>query len=143
MLINELLRDVRFRSFFMSGDLVCEFLVLFFKMSISGWVSLTISEGVSRFAVLDSDPELLELSEINDEFAYPIKSLNGLDKFFGLKVKAVYEYRMNGVEEGCVGVYLDFGGCGISVTESDECMSVVDGKVQYSDDQITLCKIWI
>ncbi len=49
MLINEVLREVRFRSFFMSGNLVCEFLVLFFKLSNSGWVSLTVSEGVSRF----------------------------------------------------------------------------------------------
>lgn len=143
MLINELLRDVRFRSFFMSGNLVCEFLVLFFKMSISGWVSLTISEGVSKFAVLNSDPELLELSEINDDFAYPIKSLNGLDKFLGLKILAVYEYRMNNIDEGCVGVYLDFGDCGLSVIESDECLSVIDGMVQYSDGQIALCKIGI
>lgn len=141
MLINEVLRDVRFRSFFMSGNLVCEFLVLFFKLSSSGWVSLTISEGVSRFLKLDSDPELLELSEINDEFAYPIKSLSGLDKYLGLKVLSVYEYRISDIDEGCVGVYLDFGGCGLSVIESNECLSVVDDMVKFSDSKILLLKM--
>ncbi|WP_085633313.1 MULTISPECIES: hypothetical protein [unclassified Pseudomonas] len=143
MLINELLRDVRFRSFFLSGSLVCEFLVLFFKVSISGWVSLTIGEGVLKFVALDSDPELLELSEINDDFAYPIKSLNGLDKFLGLKILAVYEYRLSGVDEGCIGVYLDFGDCGFSVVESDGCLSVIDGAVQFSSDNVLLCKVGV
>ena len=45
VLINEVLHDVRVRSFFMVGDLFCEFLI-FFKLCDSGWVSLTVSEGV-------------------------------------------------------------------------------------------------
>lgn len=141
MLINEILRDVRFRSFFMNGDLVCEFLVLFFKISITGWVSLTVSEGVSKFTMLKSEPGLLELSEISDDFAYPIRSLNGLDKFLGLEVLAVYEYRLKNVEEGCVGVYLDFGGYGFSLIESGDCLSIVEGAMQYLDCEISVCKI--
>ncbi|AIS15694.1 hypothetical protein JM49_29610 [Pseudomonas chlororaphis subsp. aurantiaca] len=143
MLINEILRDIRFRSFFMSGDLVCEFLVLFFKMSIAGWVSLTVSEGVSKFTVLNSEPGLLELSEISDDFAYPIRSLNGLDKYLGVEVLAVYEYRIKNVDEGCVGIYLDFGGYGLSIIESDECLSVVEGTMQYLNGEISLYKIEI
>ena len=143
MLINEVLCDIRFRSFFMSRDLVCEFLVLFFRMSITGWVSLTISEGVSKFTVLNSEPGLLELSEISDDFAYPIRSLNGLDNFLGLEILAVYEYRIKNVDEGCVGVYLDFGGYGLSVIESDECLSIVEGTMQYLDGEISPCKIEI
>jgi len=141
MLINEVLRDIRFRSFFMSGDLVCEFLVLFFKMSITGWVSLTVSEGVSKFTVLNSEPGLLELSEISDDFAYPIRSLNGLDKFLGLEILAVYEYRIKNVDEGCVGIYLDFGGYGFSLIESRDCLSIVEGAMQYLDCEISLYKI--
>ncbi|KJH79020.1 hypothetical protein UB23_00485 [Pseudomonas sp. ES3-33] len=141
MLINEVLRDVRFRSFVMSGNLVCEFLVLFFKLSSSGWVSLTISEGVSRFVRLDSDPELQDLSEINDEFAYPIKSSNGLDKYLGLEVLSVHEYRVGDIDEGCVGVYLDFGSLGLSVINSNECLSVVDDVVKFSDSKISLFKV--
>jgi hypothetical protein len=83
MLINESLREIRFRSFYIGGDLVCEVLVLFFNMSISGWVSLTVGEGVSEFTLLALGPDLRGLTEIDDEFAYPIRSLNGLDKFLG------------------------------------------------------------
>ncbi len=141
MLINEVLHDVRFRSFFMTGNLVCKFLVLFFRFSNSGWVSLTISEGVSRFLKLDSEPELLELSEINDEFAYPIRSLSGLDKYLGLKILSVCEYRISDVDEGCVGVYLNFGSCGLSVIESNECLSVVDDMVEFYDSKISLLEM--
>jgi len=141
VLINEVLHDVRFRSFFMTENLVCECLVLFFNVSNSGWVSLTISEGVSRFLKLDSDPELLELSEINDDFAYPIKSLSGLDKYLGLKILSVYEYRISDVEEGCIGVYLNFGSCGLSVIESGECLSVVDDMIRFSDSKILLLEV--
>lgn len=141
MLINEVLHDVRFRSFFMTGNLVCKFLVLFFRFSNSGWVSLTISEGVSRFLKLDSEPELLELSDINDEFAYPIRSLSGLDKYLGLKILSVCEYRISDVDEGCVGVYLNFGSCGLSVIESNECLSVVDDMVEFYDSKISLLEM--
>jgi len=36
MLINEVLCDIRFRSFFMSEDLVCEFLALFLNCLSQG-----------------------------------------------------------------------------------------------------------
>ena len=48
VLINEVLHDVRVRSFFMVGDLFCEFLI-FFKLCDSGWVSLTVSEECQSF----------------------------------------------------------------------------------------------
>ena len=48
VLINEVLHDVRVRSFFMVGDLFCEFLI-FFKLYDSGWVSLTVSEECQSF----------------------------------------------------------------------------------------------
>ncbi|MGZ0703628.1 hypothetical protein [Pseudomonas piscis] len=143
MLINEVLCDVRFRSFFMNGNLICEFLVLFFKLSDSGWMSLTIGEGESSFIKLDSEPELLGLSEINDEFAYPVNSLVWLSKYQGLEILSVYEYRLSDIDEGCIGVYLDFGGCGISVIESDDCLSIKDGIVQFLDSKISLIEIEI
>ena len=48
VLINEVLHDVRVRSFFMVGDLFCEFLI-FFKLCDSGWFSLTVSEECQSF----------------------------------------------------------------------------------------------
>ena len=141
MLNKEFIDDVRFRSFFMAGNLVCEYLVLFFKLSSTGWVSLTINEGVSEFTVLDSEPKLLDLIEIKDEFAYPVMSLGGLDKLLGLEILAVYEYRIKDVKDGCIGVYVDFGGFGVSIIESDGCLSIVEGMVQCLERDISLCEM--
>ena len=73
MIIGEKICDFRFRSFFMSGSLVCRMLVLFFRFSRSGWVSLDIGEGVLRILSVGSEPELLGLDEVSDDFAYPIQ----------------------------------------------------------------------
>lgn len=141
MLVDEFLHDIRCRSFYMEGKLVCEVLVLFFEVSSSGWVSLTVSEGVSEFVVLDSEPKLLEFSDFNDDFAYPVGRLNGFERFLGSKVVAVYEYRIVGVDEGCIGIYLDFGWGGISIIEDEGCRSVVDGFFEYTDEKYFMCKV--
>lgn len=127
MIIGEKICDFRFRSFFMSGSLVCRMLVLFFRFSRSGWVSLDIGEGVLRILSVGSEPELLGLDEVSDDFAYPIQKSDELDRYFGRDLIAVYKYLIPDVEEGCVGVYFDFGDCGFSIFESDDNLSITDG----------------
>lgn len=92
MIIGEKIFEFRFRSFFMSGSLVCKMLVLFLRFSRSGWVSLDIGEGVLRILSFGSEPKLLGLDEISDDFAYPIQSSNELDRYFGKDLLAVYKY---------------------------------------------------
>lgn len=134
MIIGERLCDFRFRSFFMSGSLVCKMLVLFFKFSRSGWISLDIGEGVLRILSVGSEPELLGLDEMSDDFAYPIQSSDELNRYLGQDLLAVYQYVISDVEDGCVGVYFDFGDCGFSVLESEDNLSIIDGVVRTSDD---------
>ena len=74
MLVNEYFKDFRLRSFFIEKKLVCRMLVLFFQTSISGWLSLTIGEGVSKLSLESSEPELLDIDNINDDFAYPVQA---------------------------------------------------------------------
>lgn len=142
MIIGERICEFRFRSFFMSGSLVCKMLVLFFRFSRSGWVSLDIGEGVLRILSVGSEPELLGLDEISDDFAYPIQRSNELDRYFGKDLLAVYKYVISGVEDGCVGVYFAFGDCGFSVLESEDNLSIIDGVVRVSDD-VALSKLEI
>lgn len=141
MLINEVLQDIRFRSFFMDGEMVCECLALFFKVSTVGWVSLTVSEGTSKFEVSKFEPELIDLSKISDNFAYPISSLKGLDKYLGLKISAIYEYRIKNIKEGCIGVFIEFGDCGVSFIEVEGCLRILEGVMQYSNTDVFLHKI--
>ena len=46
------------------------------------------------------------------------------------------------MEDGCVGVYFDFGDCGFSVLESEDNLSIIDGEVRVSDD-VALSKLEI
>lgn len=142
MIIDDRICEFRFRSFFISRSLVCEMLVLFFRFSETGWVSLDIGEGVLRILSVGSEPKLLGLDEISDDFAYPIRNSGELNKYFDKRLLAVYKYVVVSVEDGCVGVYFDFGSCGFSVFESEDGLSIVDGVVRVSDD-VALCGLKI
>lgn len=133
MIIGEKICDFRFRSFFMSRSLVCKMLVLFFRFSRSGWISLDIGEGVLRILPVDPEPEILGLNDISDDFAYPIQSSDELDRYLGKDLLAVFKYVIQDVEDGCVGVYFDFGKCGFSVLESEDNLYITDGVVGISD----------
>ncbi len=65
-----------------------------------------------------------------------------MDRYFGKDLLAVYKYLISDVEDGCVGVYFDFGDCGFSVLESEDSLSIIDGVVRVSDD-VVLSKLEI
>lgn len=134
MMIGERICEFRFRSFYMHGSLVCRMLVLFFRFSDSGWISLDIGDGVLRFLPIDYEPELLRVDQIRDEFSYPIQSSDELDGYLGKDLFAVYEYVISDIEDGCVGVYFDFGDGGFSIFESDDNLYIINGRVMVSDD---------
>ncbi|KNC17391.1 MULTISPECIES: hypothetical protein [unclassified Pseudomonas] len=142
MIIGESICEFRFRSFFMSGSLVCKMLVLFFRLSGLGWISLDIGEGMIRILPVDPEPKLLALDDVTDDFAYPIQSSDELNSYFGKDLLAVYKYAISDVEDGCIGVYFDFGGCGFSILESEDNLSIVDGMIKVSDG-VVLSKLEI
>ena len=140
MIVGEEICEVRVRSFFMDKSLVCSILVLFLRFSKTGWVSIDIGDGLLRISQTENIPDLLALSEIYDDFAYPVQNSHELDNYFGKKIKAVYEYKITDVEDGCVGVYIDFGSEGVSILEMDDNLSIADGLVVLSEN-ISLSKI--
>ena len=85
MLKNETFENFRCRSFFIEKELICQILVLFFKTSSSGWMSLTIDEGVSKLSREPCEPSLLDITKIDDEFAYPVQDVKGLTCYIGKK----------------------------------------------------------
>lgn len=120
--------EARVRSFYIDDMLVCSCLVLFFRLKICQWMSLTVGEGVAELSFLESEPKLLSLTDIGDDFAYPISGCNFLDVYFGREVLGVFEYRVKAAADVCIGVYFELEGGGVSVVEVDNCLSVVDGK---------------
>jgi len=92
---------------------------------------------------LKAEPELIELSEIIDDFAYSISSLKGLDKYSGLKFSPVCRYRIHNINEGCIDVFLEFDNCRPGSIEVEGCLMVVDDIVRYSHTNVLLHKIEI
>ncbi|MDU1575993.1 MAG: hypothetical protein E6868_22510 [Pantoea sp.] len=141
MLKNETFNNFRCRSFFIEKELICQILVLFFKTSSSGWMSLTIDEGVSKLSREPCEPSLLDIKKIDDEFAYPVQDVKDLTCYIGKKILNTYEYRINKIEEGCIGVYFDCGDCGFSVLEVDGCLSIIHGVSDDLQNDISLIKL--
>ena len=143
MLINEKITDARARSVYINGELQCNILVLLLNFSTSGWISISVGEGKSEFNTLNQEPKLLELSEIKDDYAYPTSHLSNISDFIGEKVTSIYEYRLNGISEGCVGIYIEFGDFGFSAIEEEEdCLTIKHGIKDFSVENISLHKIY-
>lgn len=141
MLTNETFDNFRCRSFLIENELVCQIIVLFFKASSSGWTSLTIGEGISKFSQEPCEPSLLDITEIDDEFAYPVQEAEELAGYIGKNISNIYEYRINKIEEGSVGIYFDCGDCGFSVLEVDGCLSIIHGVSDDLQYDISLVKL--
>ncbi|WP_148050743.1 hypothetical protein [Pseudomonas moraviensis] len=134
MLTSDEFQELRVRSFYLNGTRVCESLVLYLNFASLGLVSLTIGEGV---AILSKDvpSEEIRLNEdVEGDPAYPVVLSAALERYVGKQLYSIFEYRINNISEGCVGVYFDCGGCGFSVMEEDGCLSFLDGKTFMGDD---------
>lgn len=141
MLINERFNDFRFRSFFIEKEMICNYLVIFFQASSSGWISLTIDEGIAKFTKEFSEPNTLDLSEIFDDYAYPVQDATELSCYKGKKLINIYEHRIKGIEEGCIGIYFECEDCGFTVLESDGCLSITHGFYENFQEETHLVKL--
>lgn len=138
MLVNECFSGFRIRSFFLEKELICHNLVLFFRASSSGWISLVIDEGIATFSQECTEPPLLDLSEICDGFAYPVRVATELSCYEGKEIKSIYEYRIKEIEEGCVGIYFECEKGGFTVLEVDGCLSISHGVHENLQEEISL-----
>lgn len=140
MFVGESLKDFRYRSFYIDRELICRTIVFFFQTSVSGWVSLTIGEGTITLSLEDSEPLLLDLADIEDEFAYPLQTADELARYVGQKIIDIYEYRIKGIEDGSVGVYLECEEGGFSLLENEGCLCVSHG-ICKADEDVILTKL--
>lgn len=94
-----------------------------------------------EYVLLDSEPKLESLDEIDDDFAYPVTCCDWLGSFLGEEIIGLYEYRLKKSEDLCVGLYFEFKGGGFSILEEDSCLSVVDGVSKALMESASLLRI--
>ncbi|MEQ4511692.1 MAG: hypothetical protein ABN480_13960 [Dickeya sp.] len=138
MLVNEYIKEFRKRSFFIENDLICDILVMFFRTSESGWISLSVNEGIAKILQESFEPFLLDVMDIDDEFFYPVKIVPELSDYIDKKIVNICEYRIKNVEHGCVGLYFDCGVTGFSLLEKEGCLSIFYGIYDGFGEEIYL-----
>jgi hypothetical protein len=113
----------------MDGLLVSEHLMLLFNIE-DLWYSVTIVDGVVKLKKEDAEPALTE--DFDGEFFYPIVNVEILKKYAGLKVSAVYVYKIAEIEHGILGLYVSYGSFGFSYYNVDDFSYLADGFVDMS-----------
>lgn len=84
----------------MEGELVSEVLLFFFKLSTSGWNSLSIGEGVAIISCNVPQCEAQLPGVVDGYIDYPVAPLSGLDFFVGKQIHRIFEYQIPGIEAG-------------------------------------------
>ena len=123
--VDRSVREARAMSFYIDRRLICKIIVLYLKFDHGVWAALTTSDGKNVFELMDGEPRLLGLDEIEDECAYPVRSIQL--NCIGKHMKKVWQYSWNGIADELNGFYIEFEDeSGLSVYEKQGCLIIID-----------------
>ncbi|MPT36090.1 MAG: hypothetical protein E2604_13630 [Flavobacterium sp.] len=126
VLIGKVILEIRVMSFFINRNLVCEIIVFYVKTSDLKWYKFTTSDGVNVVEFLPDEPQLTSLDSINDDFAYPIKSIQ--NNYINCQIFNIKEYMWQGKKDESNGFYFEFeDNKNFSLFEDDGCLIIIDG----------------
>lgn len=125
-IIGKTIKEVRIMSFYMNFKLVCDVLSVYVKVDTCDWYRFTTSDGDNIIEIMEEEPIELTLNEIEDEFAYPIKTVNFA--YIDKKIKEIYKYTYVNNEDELNGFYIELNDySGFSLFEEDDCIKIFDG----------------
>lgn len=134
-IIGKSIQEIRAMSFYINCKQVCEIIVLYIRIDDDKWIKITTSDGHNVIELLANEPKEVQLDEIEDEFAYPIKSINTC--YINKHIKELKEYIYKNQSDELNGFYLEFtDGSGFSIIEKDDCLILLDGI--WLDDNYSL-----
>jgi len=139
-LIGQRIKELRTMSFFLNLKLMCNSVALYIKTGDDFWYGLTLFDGILNIVKEDDEPSISFLSDINDEFAYPIDVIH--DYQFDGRISDIKRYLWQGDEFECFGVYIEFeNGSGFNIIEDDNCLSIVTGilEIDKSNYKLVSC----
>lgn len=136
-LLSKEIIEIRVMSFYIELKQICEIIAIYIKTENEYWYKLVISDGISKVEKQLIEPEISPLSNINDEFAYPIKKLEKFD--FNGKIKNIKKYLYNGLKDECFGIYFELeNSINFSVIENNDCLKIINGFENNYDKNYTL-----
>lgn len=135
-LIGKVILETRVMSFFINLNQVCEIVVLYIKTSDEKWYKFTTSDGVNIIEFLNDEPELVTLESINDDFAYPIKSIQ--NNYINCRIFKIKQYMWQGKSDESNGFYFEFDDDkNFSLFDNNGCLIIMDGILE--DKNYRLC----
>lgn len=119
--------------------MICNAIVFYIKTDANQWYELITCDGINSIHLLESEPVLLNLNEIKDDFAYPIEVMQ--NKYINKKIIDIQEYvslKANG-EYGGFYIALEDNN-GFSLFDNDVCFAFTDGMRTENDYELLSCQ---
>lgn len=104
-LIGKKIQEFRVMSFFINSELICDIINLYLKVENEEWYKFTTADGKNNIEKLENEPGLVSLDLINDDFAYPIKTIQ--NKYINNRILDIKEYLWNGRKDESNGIYIE------------------------------------
>lgn len=125
-IVGRTIKEMRVMSFYINRKLICNIIALYVKIDTGIWYKFVTSDGRNTIEVVDGEPLEIMLEEIEDEFAYPIKTVHL--HYNNKKIEKIMEYQYKNQTDELSGFYikLDHGG-GFSFFEEGNCLRIFDG----------------
>jgi hypothetical protein len=130
-IIGKKIEELRYQSFYLDSELICEISVLFLRLNNYVWYKVTVDDGETMISRVLQEPVLTNEFVPKNEFEYPVQryNINSLQQFG--EIVGVEEYLWNGRYDESCGLLITFSNDKyLSIIEKDECICVENEKIK-------------
>ncbi len=101
-----ILKSIKYKSFYIGDELIGKIIVVFFYID-NHWYHCSVGDGLGEFSIEENEPDLINLSEIEGEFKYPIYEMKDsflISNFLDVEISMIEKIvSREGEEEGLIG----------------------------------------
>lgn len=117
---------MRVLSFFIDRKPVCNLIALYIRVDTGLWYKFTTSDGINIIELEKDEPLEINIEEIDDEFAYPIKKVDL--HYINSKIESVKNYMYKNSIDEFNGFYVKLDeNEGFSLFEEEGCLKIYNG----------------
>lgn len=136
-IIGKTIKEIRARSFYLNREIVCDNIVLFLRVESESWYEFYTSDGANSIRKIH-EPELTALDDFEDEFAYPVRTLD-LNYLDGRIESIQYYIYKNHLDELNGFYFVLDNGLSFSFFEQEECTKICDGIITKDGYSLMQC----